>query len=721
MAGRFTYELGDDAPKSMRSQDRLGHTPFAERVASVVAHVDATNGYVIGLHGEWGSGKSSALNFVVEFIEEHNSREPDSRILHVDFRPWLITGHQDLIGAFLKVLSERVSTRKSRRRGWIRKGAQWAKETNAVGSIVKVGAQWADPSGGVASSVTGNAVQRGVNGAVSRASSSPSLQAAHEEMIERLRELNTHLLVTVDDIDRLDTDEIRCVMQMVKSVGKLPNVVYLLCYDRAIVRQALDHAEDPTRHSFAEKIVQQELELPVPRREQLLSILDEEVKSIVGGTEHTARWEHIVRDGVRRWIRTPRDVVRLANAVKFAWSALEDEIDPQDLFAMEGIRLFDPSVFEWIRGNRSLVFGEDRFLMASDDVRQAAVNGLKEAIPEPVRAQVLDLIAAILPQLSGVLLDNSQAWTEERADTVTRRGVGSEAGYDAYFGLHPSADAVPLRELQAIMTTADTSTIRDSLGRYLHRTSRDGTPMIGDLLEEIYVRYDGRQAAQPTQAMLDAMFAVGDQIIRADLEPSGLFDTNPRALIHLIIGRMLDIWGPDEGGALLMEAFRKADSPAPLAEVFEDRGIELGVFESSSGGSSPRVSQADFNLLGDVLREKIVRAESAGTLSDAPFFFGIERTWKHLCGPNDPRRWLEGGMRSDAAFMVKVCVGLVSRTNGTNGTEYHMRDVPDADLYDLAVLNEAAGEHLANSALAPDERRLVKTVFDGSARMLGPS
>lgn len=106
MPERFKYGLSDDAPKSTRSEDQLGHASFAERVASVIETVDAPNGYVLGLHGSWGSGKSTTLNFVVECIEETRRREPENQILHVDFRPWLITGHQDLIGAFLKVLSE---------------------------------------------------------------------------------------------------------------------------------------------------------------------------------------------------------------------------------------------------------------------------------------------------------------------------------------------------------------------------------------------------------------------------------------------------------------------------------------------------------------------------------------------------------------------------------------------------------------------------------------
>lgn len=72
MARHTGFQMGDDAPKFTRSEDRLGHAGFAERVANVISNVDATNGYVLGLHGAWGSGKSTTLNFVVECIREHN-------------------------------------------------------------------------------------------------------------------------------------------------------------------------------------------------------------------------------------------------------------------------------------------------------------------------------------------------------------------------------------------------------------------------------------------------------------------------------------------------------------------------------------------------------------------------------------------------------------------------------------------------------------------------
>jgi predicted KAP-like P-loop ATPase len=67
-------KFSDDSPKKNPwSEDRLGYKPFAERIAKAVLNLHAPNGYVIGLHGAWGSGKSTALNFVQAFLEKHNS------------------------------------------------------------------------------------------------------------------------------------------------------------------------------------------------------------------------------------------------------------------------------------------------------------------------------------------------------------------------------------------------------------------------------------------------------------------------------------------------------------------------------------------------------------------------------------------------------------------------------------------------------------------------
>ena len=204
-----------------------------------------------------------------------------------------------------------------------------------------------------------------------------------------------------------------------------------------------------------------------------------------------------------------------------------------------------------------------------------------------------------------------------------------------------------------------------------------------------------------------------------DTSQFGIFEVEPSSQIHFLIDLLLDEWGPGEAGRHLIEAFRKTDSTVFLADVFVERGRELGVFIPSSSKSEPRVSQLDFGALGEVLLERIQTATNEKTLDNAPFYFNVVRSWSHLCGPESPRRWLERGMKEDAAFMAQVCLGLVARTTGTLEARYSMEGALEEDLYDLTLLNEISRAHLESSTLSRDERNLISAVHQGSTRMLG--
>src|SRR5262249_1405315 len=112
----------DDVPKTNPwRDDRLGFKPFAERLFKGILKLHVPDGYVIGMHGEWGSGKTTALNFVRAFLDKHNQEAEDQkdRVRIVDFQPWIVSGHQDLIAAFFRVLTEMLPG--TTQPGWIKR------------------------------------------------------------------------------------------------------------------------------------------------------------------------------------------------------------------------------------------------------------------------------------------------------------------------------------------------------------------------------------------------------------------------------------------------------------------------------------------------------------------------------------------------------------------------------------------------------------------------
>ncbi|MFV3131414.1 KAP family P-loop NTPase fold protein [Niveispirillum sp. KHB5.9] len=711
------YALGDDLPKENPwRDDRLNYAPFSARIAKAIISLAAPNGYVIGLHGQWGSGKSTVINFILAHLRKHNAEHEDDQIIEIDFRPWIVSEHQDLITAFFKILSERLGPKESRWQRLRRHMFSFIHGTtdNLVDAAATV-ALSVDPTGAVAG-FGANLAKKSVNALLGRFLEDPSLQAAYESLKDQLSRSGKRFLVTIDDIDRLENEHVRSIMQMVKSIGRLPNVVYLLSYDRQIVWDALDQVRGPAGPRFAEKIVQQEIELPKPSRNALLAILDEEISFLTGPIPNSARWQYLIRDGVRRWIRSPRDVVRLSNSVKFSWPAMEGEIDPQDLLAMEGLRLFDTGAFSWVRDNRDFLFTEGRFMMSRDEVKQEAVNGLKKQIPADIQSQVLHILTVLFPQAGKWFEGRDFFGGETFNDTTRRRGVGSKAGYDTYFGFHPSSDAIPKAVITDLMSKLDNADeIERVIRSYLGRVNAQGELMIAKLLDELRIQFQAPHPAKPKQGLLDALFRVGEDVISID-HNDGMFVLSPRAQITFLIRNILEQWGAQDAGDHMIKAFHKSTSVMFMAEELTDRGRELGVFSSDSS-ERPTITIEVFDELGRVFFTKLQEALIAGTLGNAAYYFNIVRVWAHIAGADQPRRWLTEGMLSSGEFMAKVARGLVTYSIGTAVREYTMRNRPDADLFDLDILLQAGRKHLSSGDLTDDQYRILKAVVEGSENL----
>jgi len=92
-----------DAPIETGKEDLLGRNAFAVAFAKAIASFSGEESFVIGIHGKWGSGKSSILNLVVEQIGKQNVDKSESARLHVlRFNPWNFADQNQLIFQFLR-------------------------------------------------------------------------------------------------------------------------------------------------------------------------------------------------------------------------------------------------------------------------------------------------------------------------------------------------------------------------------------------------------------------------------------------------------------------------------------------------------------------------------------------------------------------------------------------------------------------------------------------
>ena len=73
--------LYDDQPISQDEEDKLNRTPFVDEIVELIDRYtdvdekkDNHDGLVIGLEGDWGSGKTSVLNLLENRFQDKNER-----------------------------------------------------------------------------------------------------------------------------------------------------------------------------------------------------------------------------------------------------------------------------------------------------------------------------------------------------------------------------------------------------------------------------------------------------------------------------------------------------------------------------------------------------------------------------------------------------------------------------------------------------------------------
>ncbi|HDV7289456.1 TPA: cytochrome C nitrite reductase, partial [Pasteurella multocida] len=93
-------ELISDNPIKNRKQDLLDRTNNAEAFANHIFSFDYQEGLVIGICGEWGSGKTSYINLMRPKLEENS--------IVIDFNPWMFSDAHNLVALFFQEMGTQL-------------------------------------------------------------------------------------------------------------------------------------------------------------------------------------------------------------------------------------------------------------------------------------------------------------------------------------------------------------------------------------------------------------------------------------------------------------------------------------------------------------------------------------------------------------------------------------------------------------------------------------
>jgi len=341
-------------PDSALKSDKLSRKGYAEIAAAALRKVPSSAGLVVSIEGAWGSGKTSALAMIEALLLEDEVR-PSPLIVH--FNPWLIGDKDALLRHFLFRIASTVKLNDHSRDG--RKVAKEIKAYSKVFDLVKL-IPGAEPWASMIKSVVEAAGE--ATGAVSEYQT-PDIEAYKLRVEEALRNFDRPIIVFIDDIDRLFPLEVFEMVRIIKAVGGLPRLGYVVAWDSMYVSSALEKLGVPQAASYLDKIVQVRMPLPslslVARRKLIDDALDGLDPEALRQRFHNQddRLGYLYHSGLRDLLEQPRDVARVFNAVRMMEPLLRDEIVFADILGLAALSVKAPAVFDLLRRKPSLFVG----------------------------------------------------------------------------------------------------------------------------------------------------------------------------------------------------------------------------------------------------------------------------------------------------------------------------------------------------------------------------
>jgi predicted KAP-like P-loop ATPase len=513
----------NDDPITSPQDDRFGMNPFARALAQSFGEMQMPVGSTVAVNGVWGSGKSSVVNLIRHHL---SPLQADGKFELVDFRCWWFHGEEALTIAFLQTLHAVLEKSLGQKAKELI--PKIGKKLLQAGSVLGPAVDLA--TGGVG----GTLIEKSLDFTRRYFSDNESVEGLFWRLSDALARQEKRFLVIIDDIDRLAPDEALLVFRLVKSVGRLPNVMYLLAFDRELVENTVRDKYPSEGPHFLEKIIQANFQVPSIPRDELQGALLAEIErlcwSTMDGAEE-ARFMNVFYDGVAPYLNTPRDLVRLTNAISVTWPPVKDEVNLADFVGLEAIRVFEPSLYNAIRSDKDRVCG-----IRSDYDRKSSeseIDRLLAGVPEKRRQHAKDAIKRLFPRLEDV--GYGPGFTETwRA----RRLVCAREHFDTYFRLAIGDETLPANEVtELIAHSGDAAYVKNAFAQALNSVRRSGKSKVPLLFEELNAHAAKIDKAD-FQSLISAIFEIADDIDReADRERAFSIGDN-HLRIHWLIRKL---------------------------------------------------------------------------------------------------------------------------------------------------------------------------------------
>lgn len=594
-----------------KEEDILGRFPFVEKLSKALYDWKEEDSLVISLTGKWGTGKSSIINLVKEYIEKDKSEDKPTVI---DFNPWMFSNINNLSSQFFNELSKELNIQNDSEHD-----KKLAKKISLYSDLLNIfpttnNILSLSPLLTMILGVLGISISKLIDifnisetviqitfyvigiisllaGLLKQVSNIlikkadvkiKSISEIKKEISDIMKTRTKKLVIVIDDIDRLTPDEIKEMFKLVRVNADFPKTIYILAFDKEIIERSLETKSIINGKSYIDKIVQVNFDIPRVVNDKIQRLLFQELDNIFLNIPQSSKeyfdqqyWIKIYNSGYKHLFRTLRDVKRYMNSLEFNMSLVfkenSIEINPIDFFAIEAIRVFYPSFFDILKNNKDLftMTTSDSSLIFLDETKKK--ESAKQEFQEIIEFleiknedTIVKLICNLFPDLGNAYkcrnLSSDNNYSKKRKDL----NVCSPVHFDTYFSLIPGGDEKEVSQFKIdsfIKNCDNCSNLEKSILKFIE----DGK--LRSFLERFwdYVNDEEKIDSSKIKNIIQAFFNTSDNLGFQDV---GFFGSPPSVYMSGIIRDLLHRFEIKERFSILAEVIEKSTSLSlPIAIV----------------------------------------------------------------------------------------------------------------------------------------------------------
>lgn len=664
-----------DNPIETLENDLLGRASFAKAFGKAILSYNNNSSIVLGLLGKWGSGKTSIINMALQHIEA--TTEKDKKPVVVKFNPWNFSDQNQLVTQFFRQLSSVL-------------------QRQDVGGKYKGVAEKLEVLGNLCAPLVFVPGLAAFAGAVEKAAKGASavtknMAAAHEKDLNSIRteidkllsETPNKILIVIDDIDRLNSLEIRQIFQLVKVLGNFSNTIYLLAFDKEVVVSALSDVQQRNGEDYLEKIVQVPVEVPQLNQGAVQKLLLNQLQRIANDIPddrfESNHWTNIYQAGLKHLFKNARDVARYINVLSFGLELVKEEVDSVDFFALTAVQVFFPNVYYGIRDNKDLFAGIAKEQNEPKQQAKARCDEILDRADAPHREVLKDLLQRLFPKLYAVY--GNTYYSSDRLGEWRRKGkISSPDNFDKFFGLSIPKDDFSLVEVKTILSQASNST---SFSEALTGLREDGR--ITRFLQLVEDYTSEAIPAEHIQSIIDVLINIGD---------SFPYDTNsfwtgdgPIRLARITYQLLKRLDTQEARFSVLKQSINSAtESLYTIVQeiaIFDQEHGRYGQEKDVASEKERVVSSNQLDELEQLAASKIQHWLEDGRLMKQKHLPSSLFSWSKWVGLEVVRHHIADSLRADNE-MIDFITGFLFESTVSSSSSYATTIVPEMTLDHVA-------------------------------------